>query len=265
MKKIFLTLTIIASLSLTTSAFAQKNKKGLDSINKELNLTADQQQKIETERSAYKVKVDELKAKKDLSKDEKRAQANELRQQHMATVNNILTPEQQVKAKELRSHKGVGLQAGRKGSKDAKHLAGDRTERMKDLNLTDDQKQKIKEMNKDFREKSQALAKEHRDELNKIYTPDQQAKLKELRGDFYHKHRPFHGHRKDLMANLDEASKEKLKTLREDFDKQKKAVELSRIAPQMQKQRIDELRQNFRKERAEIIKNARTQATDKPA
>ncbi len=212
MKKIFLTLTIVASLSLTTSAFAQKHEKGHDPINKELKLTS----------------------------------------------------KQHPKEKELHPHKGHKLHTDRKGSKDAKYVRGDRAERMRDLDLTDKQKQKIKKVNEKYREKSQALAKKYHNELNKIYTPDQQAKLKEFRADFSPKHRPYRGYRRDMTDNLDKASKEKLKTLRDDFDKQKKAIELSRIAPQMQKQRIDELRQNFRKERAEIIKNARTQAADKP-
>ena len=66
------------------------------------------------------------------------------------------------------------------------------------------------------------------------------------------------------MAKLDEASKTKLKSLRENFEKEKKAVELSRIAPDAQKQKIADLRQNFRREKQEIIKEARKTQNSQP-
>lgn len=272
MKKIFLSLAIVASLSFASSAYAQASKKdgrGKSDIKKELNLSDEQKQKMETARSEYKVKADELKAMSGLSKEDKRAKGKELREQHMAAVNNILTPEQQTKMKELRSKRGD--RSDKKFAKHAKRPGKNmmdgklaHSKRMEGLNLTDDQKQKIKALDDDFRTKSKALAKEHREELNKVYTPEQQAKLNEFRKNFFEDRKFSHHGKRGMMAKLDEASKEKMKALRENFEKEKKAIEMSRIAPDVQKQRIADLRQNFRKEKQEIIKDARKVQNNKP-
>lgn len=272
MKKIFLSLAIVASLAFTSSAYAQGNKKGGrgngSSFQKELNLSDEQKQKMDAVRSEYRVKANELKEDKNLSKEDKLSKNKELQQQRMAAVNSILTPEQQTKMKELQTKKGDRSSkkyAGNNKKSDRNKRNGDiaRNARVKDLNLTDDQKEKIKSLNEDFRTKSRELAKEHREELNKVYTPEQQAKLKESRKEFSKDRKsPRHGNR-NMMANLDEASKEKMKTLRENFQKEKKAIEMSRIAPDVQKEKIADLRQSFRKERQEIIKGARNTQDNK--
>ncbi|GAB6009058.1 hypothetical protein [Dysgonomonas reticulitermitis] len=131
-----------------------------------------------------------------------------------------------------------------------------RGDRMKDLNLTDDQKQKIKALNEEYRTKNKEIAQQHLDALNKIYTPEQQAKIKDMRSDF-RKDRKFTFGDKRGKSKLDETSVAKLKTLRENFEKEKKAVELSRIAPDAQKKKISELRDNFRKEKRQILMDGR--------
>ena len=275
MKRLFLSLAIVLSISLTASISAQSGKRdgkrGAD-FQKELNLSADQKEKVESANKNFKDKVSDLKDKSDLSKEDKQAKVKELRTQHEAAINNILTPDQQAKMKELRARKG-GKDI-RKGNKElsmrnkkdgrSKNMKADRKgNRMKDLNLTDDQKQQIKALNEDFKAKSRELAKLHREELNKVYTPEQQSKLKEFRKDFS-KDRRFAFNGKRGMRQLDDASKTKLKSLREAFEKDKKAVELSRIAPDAQKKKIADLRQNFRKERQDIIKDARKPQQNKP-
>lgn len=59
-------------------------------LSKELNLTEDQQQKIKS--------MDE----------ENQLKMNELKEQHHLAINNILTPEQQTKFKELREKRDKG-------------------------------------------------------------------------------------------------------------------------------------------------------------
>ncbi|MBK5722993.1 hypothetical protein JGH11_19165 [Dysgonomonas sp. Marseille-P4677] len=272
MKKIFLSLAIVASLSFASSGYAQENKKGNRGgfdFKKELNLSSGQEQKMETARSEYKAKADELKVKSDLSKEDKLAKGKELREQHMTTVKNILTPEQQAKMKELQSKRGD--RPSKKIARNSERFGRNKTDGasalnrgVKDLNLTDDQKQKIKELNQDFRTKSRELAKAHREELNKVYTPEQQEKLKEFRKSLSQNNKFSHHNRRGMMPKLDEASKEKIKALKENFEKEKKAIELSRIAPDAQKQKIVDLRQNFRKERQQIIKDARKVEENKP-
>ncbi|MDR1883447.1 MAG: hypothetical protein LBR26_11805 [Prevotella sp.] len=275
MKRLFLSLVITTLIPFTASVNAQgekrEGKRGFD-FQKELDLTAEQKQKMESLNKDFKDKTDELKVKPDLSNEDRNAKMKELREQHHAAIDNILTSDQQAKMKEFTARRGNkdlkkgGKEFGVHGKKEGRirdlrfHKGG----RIKDLNLSDDQKRKIKELNEDFKTKSRELAKQRREELNKVYTPEQQIKLKEFGKDFKKDGRfAFHGKRG--MGKLDEASKAKLKTLRENFEKEKKAVELSRIAPDAQKQKIADLRRNFRKESLDIIKEARKAQDNKPA
>ncbi|WP_029904618.1 Spy/CpxP family protein refolding chaperone [Prevotella sp. 10(H)] len=272
MKRLLLSLAIIACISFNASVSAQdaaKGRKGKFDFKKELNLTAEQQQKMESVNKDFKSKLADLKSKSDLSKDNKMAKVKELREQHQASVNSILTPEQQAKIKDMKAKRGdrKGKGMAMKGKKDGRDMKmrADKGQRMKGLNLTDDQKQRIKALNEDFKAKSRELAKQHREELNKVYTPEQQAKLKEFRKDFNKDGRfAYHAHGKRGLGKLDEASRNKLKSLKENFEKEKSAVERSRIAPDAQKQKIADLRQNFRKERQEIFKGARKMQQSKP-
>ena len=128
-------------------------------------------------------------------------------------------------------------------------------DRMKDLNLTDDQKQKIKALNDTYRDKSKEMAQQHRDAVNNIYTPEQQAKIKDMKSDFRNGHKSAFDNKRG-KGNLDEASANKLKALRDDFEKEKKAIESSSMTPDVQKKKILELRDNFRKEKHQIMKDA---------
>ncbi|MDR1089482.1 MAG: hypothetical protein LBL79_00260 [Prevotella sp.] len=262
MKRLFLSLAIIACISLTANVDAQNNKRGQQRFSKELNLSADQQQKIKSTSEDFRAKAKELRAKSDLSKEEKQLKANELREQERLAINDILTPDQQTKFKELQKKDNKGPKGKNKAiAKQNKRGQGmkmrvHRGDRMKDLNLTDSQKQKIKALNEEYRTKNKETAQKHREALNNIYTPEQQAKIKDMRGDF-RKDRKFTFDGKRGKGRPDEASAAKLKTLRENFEKEKKAVELSRIAPDAQKKKISELRDNFRKEKRQIIMDGR--------
>lgn len=274
MKRLFLSMAIIACMSFTMTISAQNRGSRSESPRmKELNLSTEQQQKVKSVNQEYKTKIDELRAKSDLSKEDKQTKMKDLRTQRSTAINNILTPEQQTKFKEMESKRGKKEMRNDRGKRSAMQankgkgtkMRAQRGERMKDLNLTDDQKQKIKSLNEDFMTKNKELAQQHREALNKVYTPEQQAKLKEIRGNFTkdRKHSFSHRGNKRNMNRLDEASKAKLETLKENFEKEKKAIELSRIAPDAQKQKISDLRQNFRKERRQIITDARKNQDNK--
>lgn len=262
MKRLFLSLAILACISLTATVDAQNNKRGQHRLSKELNLTADQQQRIKSTNEEFAGKSKELRAKSDLSKEEKQLKIKEMREQQRLAINNILTPEQQTKLNQLQKKNNKNFKRGEKSiakhgkkEQDIKRRAH-RGDQMKDLSLTDDQRQKIKALNDTYRAKNKEIAQQHREALNNIYTPEQQAKIKDLRSDFRKGHRfAFDGNRG--KGKLDEASVTKLKTLRENFEKEKKAVELSRIAPDAQKKKISDLRNNFRKEKHQILKDAR--------
>lgn len=264
-------------MSLALSANAQENKKAPKRgfpMSKELNLSEDQQQKMESLHKDFEGKMKELKDDSNLSKENKQSKTKELREQHMASINQILTPEQQAKVKEMWNKKGKMDKKRIEGKDKEKNFIDgkrgphkdrmDRREaRENDLNLTDDQKDKIKEINDEFKSKSEELRTKHHEALNNVYTPEQQQKLKE-RKEAFHKDHKFDKNKKRDRQRLDEASKNKLKTLKENFDKEKKAVKLSRIAPDAQKKKIADLREKFDQEKHQIILDSKKEEEKKP-
>lgn len=144
-----------------------------------------------------------------------------------------------------------------------KHQGCDRKFPMKELNLSAEQQEKMKSLREDYKTKQRELADNHRKEVQQVLTPEQQSKMKELREsrkkdkhsgrkDFSNKGRRGH---KDMK--LDDKTIAKLDVLKENFVKEKKAVELSRIAPEAQKQRVVQLKDKYRTDRRAIIKEAR--------
>ncbi|MDU1890769.1 MAG: Spy/CpxP family protein refolding chaperone [Dysgonomonas sp.] len=263
MKKLFLSLAILMSVSFSTINAQNGPRKGDHSknkISKELSLSEEQKTKMESASLEFRSKMKDLRSQSDLTKDQKTAKMKEIKEQHEAVVNNILTPEQQTKMKDLRAKKDDSDKFRKDRRNMTMHKGNNRHHRGgldKELNLTDDQKAKIKVLNDEYRSQSRELAQKHREELNKIYTPEQQEKIKEYRKDSRKDNKAPFRDRKRMDRNLDQASKDKLKELRNNFEKEKKAVELSRIAPDAQKQKIKELREGYMKEKRQVIENAK--------
>lgn len=150
--------------------------------------------------------------------------------------------------------------------KDGGRRGGDRSKGLKELNLTAEQQEKMKALSAEFKKKGETLGnqqkdlrKEHRAALMAILTPEQQTKWKERveqRSKTDHK-----AGKKNFARNgkggkhmkLDAATTAKLKDLKADFLKEKKAVELSRIAPEAQKEKIQGLKQKYRTDRKAVI------------
>lgn len=158
--------------------------------------------------------------------------------------------------------------------KDTVRRGGDRSKVMQELNLTTEQQEKMKVLNADFKTKSDALRsqqrdlrKSHRADVMAILTPEQQAKWRERvekrsksenRGEKNFGRKGKGG----KQINLDAATTAKLEDLKSNFVKEKKAVEMSRIAPEVQKERIQGLKQKYRTDRREIMKEARLQKSE---
>jgi hypothetical protein len=278
MKKIFLSLMLIAGLSLgiyASPARGEGHRGGKLRGMKELNLSQEQQEQLKSIHKDFASKFKDLREDNSISKEVKQEKVKELVAAKQDRVKGILTPEQQSKwekskeqrtkftqkdgrkkfRKEHRSHAYKGERNNHRKGKD----------RMASLDLNTDQKIKIDALDKDFKEKAQALkneqalskeakrekykelAKAHKAEVSSILTAEQKAKMKDR--SFSSKDRNYKGHR----ANLSEEARAELKSLKDNFIKEKKAVELSRIAPDMQKQRIKELREKYRTERRKIV------------
>jgi len=277
MRKLFLSLIIFATVSFGAFASPQKGDKHKGDgtrVYKELNLSSEQQEKVKSINKDFKAKFDALKEDKSLAKETKREKMKELAESKRNQFQAVLTPDQQSKLSELRNTK---MQPHKQGRKDFDK--GGRNH-MKDLNLSEDQKTKMQSLKKDFRSKMQALkddssltkearaekrkelAQSHKSEMQSLLTPEQQSKWKDWKDKFrrdYKHNGKFSGKKghKDGRMKFDSATTAKLETLRKDFQKQKQAVELSRIAPDAQKERIKDLREKYRTDRKNIINEAR--------
>lgn len=80
---------------------------------KELNLTADQQTQIDAIRSQGRESMKALRNDTSLSQEQKKAKGRELLQASEGEIRDVLTPEQKVKARELRQkHESRGPDKG---------------------------------------------------------------------------------------------------------------------------------------------------------
>lgn len=159
--------------------------------------------------------------------------------------------------------------------KDGGRRGGDRSKALQELNLTSEQQEKMKALSEDFKTKNNALRsqqndlrKSHQADIKALLTPEQQAKWQELsdkRTSRDHRSGKNFGHRGKggRHMKLDASTTAKLEDLRSNFEKEKKAVEMSRIAPEAQKEKIKSLRDKYRTDRKEIIKESRSQNTEK--
>lgn len=156
----------------------------------------------------------------------------------------------------------VSLTALAKPVRDGKPQRGGQF--MKELNLTTEQQEQMKSLRQDFQTKQKDLTKSYRDDVQKILTPEQQTKLKELREKRMSdrkngRHNMAHkgkGHRGGKM-NLDQETVQNLKSLKENYLKEKKAVEMSRIAPDAQNEKISSLTKKYKQDRRELIGNSK--------
>ncbi len=146
-------------------------------------------------------------------------------------------------------------------TKDGKHRGGDRPKAFQELNLTVEQQQKMKALTQDFKTQQQDLRKNYQADLKAILTPEQQAKWQEMAKNREDKHFGDRG-RGDKQMNLDDATKAKLKDLRANFVKEKKAIEASGLSPEAQQEKLQSLKDKFRNDSKAIIKATRPQKGD---
>ncbi|MEN9918185.1 MAG: hypothetical protein RL662_621 [Bacteroidota bacterium] len=181
MKKIFLALIVVASLSLTVSASPNRDGRQGKRNNRmveQLDLSTEQQTQLKTLNEGLRAKRETLKDDPSLTRETKRKMMAEARTTHRAEVKSILTPEQNAKWGEKKSED--------KRSKENKN--------------------------------------------------------RKKRGN---------------KQQWDSETTAKLDALKENFDSQKKSIEMSRIAPDAQKERIKTLEGQYREDRKKITREAK--------
>ncbi|WP_165026599.1 hypothetical protein [Dysgonomonas sp. ZJ279] len=273
MKKVFLSLAIFLSASLTVFAGQQKGKagnRGKTVLPKELSLSDEQQKKVESLDADFKTQFEALRADTSITKENKRAKRQELSKQHKVQVQNVLTTEQRSRLSDLnkqtdkrenrKSRRNKDLAQQSDNRSDGRKRSGERFS--KEMNLTAAQEVQIRALNEEFRSKSKESREQHRAAVNAILTPEQQAKMKE-QGKPSREFRKHGGKRSGGRRNLDAQTVAKLDSLKSNFKKEKQAIEMSRIAPEEQARRIEELRTKYREEKREITMNAKNTNTTK--
>ncbi len=182
----------ITAFALTMGVNAQVQRK-VDSTQKvmkragdknmmgQLDLTADQRQKMKEINQDQKQKAEAIRNNDALSDAQKKEQLKELNKKRQESVNAILTKEQKEKMSrnaDMRKDKVAAMKDRKDLSKangDRKQMKGHGMEGMKKLNLTPDQQQKVKELNQSQKQKADAIRNDN------TLTKDQKAsQLKEL-------------------------------------------------------------------------------------
>jgi Spy/CpxP family protein refolding chaperone len=136
----------------------QVRRQGTIGALSSVNLTDAQKQQLQQLNDTYKQQMQELNKNETITVKEQKERREALTQQHKTNVQNILTPEQRSQIKQQRKeHKGKDHKKAKDG--DMMGKGGDRSDDLRQLNLTDDQGARIKAVNEEFRTKVQAIQK----------------------------------------------------------------------------------------------------------
>lgn len=171
----------------SVEAKSKLNDKKLE----QLNLSAEQKEKMKAINAVFKKNMDALKSNTTISDNDKKLKRAEMIKDHKSQIKSILTPEQQEKAKEIRKEvRDEKLESEKKGR--IEHFT-------KELNLSPDQSQKIEAINASFKQKMTAVK-------NNATLSEEQKKeqIKSL----------MQGHKADIESVLTDAQKEQLKKLK---------------------------------------------------
>ncbi len=171
-----------------------------------LGLSADQQKKLDELRGKQRAELEALKADQSLAPDARRGKAMAIFENYRTQMKAVLTPEQQEKMATVR--KKVGEKMAQRGHGPAQFRGGPGhgqamqqqghpnpmaiialSERMKDriaekLGLTNEQRDKLEHLGRDYRAQQRDLAKKHMEEMRAVLTPEQQKKAEEMKQHF---------------------------------------------------------------------------------
>ncbi|GAA4319367.1 collagen-like protein [Flaviaesturariibacter amylovorans] len=91
-----------------------RGERGADfgRMQQELNLSAEQQQRVKTINTDFRSKMEALRNDQGISQEQRRSKHQELAHAHREQLKAVLTPEQQEKANSLRKGKGKGRKGG---------------------------------------------------------------------------------------------------------------------------------------------------------
>lgn len=221
MKKSILMLGLAAAIGLTSAQAQNIPSRENEGVKKEgrienkkqmlegLNLTNDQRKKMQAIQKESHAKRQAIMNDNSLSQDQKKEKLADLRNDQKTTISAILTPEQLAKlnanaksgndgkgrrgksanAENGESNKGVLKERNISGKdKNGLAIAGRDNRGMKDLNLTQEQKSKMKLLNEESRDKMQAIR-----DNSSLTSEQKKSQIQELMKDIQRK-------RKDILT-----------------------------------------------------------------
>jgi Spy/CpxP family protein refolding chaperone len=192
-----------------TKDSTRHHKGGHEQFAKQLNLTSDQQAKLKAIHQQERTEMTALKNNKSLTADQLKSQRQELHKKYRSQSESIFTADQKQqmakmksewKAKGKEGRKGKGKDAQARWNKDGKGFKKG-GEFQKELNLTQDQKDKMAKLRTDSKssfdaikndnsltdaqkkEKFQSLRKQQGEQMKSILTAEQLEKMKAARKD----------------------------------------------------------------------------------
>ena len=162
-----------------------------------LNLTEDQKAKLKTLHEQQKKEMEALKKDKEANKEQRK----EIHKKYRDQMESILTPEQKQQFEKMKADKKEGRKNGefKKGEGFGRKGGFDRDGLAKELNLTQDQQDRVAKIRSDFRSqfaalrndqslsddqrktKFKELMKAQQAQMKTVLTPEQVEKMKSLR------------------------------------------------------------------------------------
>lgn len=173
---------------------------------------------------------------------------------------------------------GISFAVSASPDRDGKHRRGTHAGMMKDLNLSAEQQEQIKTINKDFRSKLEALREDKsltkdtrrermkelsdskREKVQALLTPEQQTKWNERSKKGFDGHRQGRkdfaqrGDRKRMDLNLSDEQRVQMKSFRQDFGKKMQALKEDKsLNQESRREKMKDLRSSFHKDIQSIL------------
>lgn len=120
----------------------------------------------------------------------------------------------------------------------------------KNLDLTDAQKTKMKELKKEHNLKMIELRKSQFEEMKSVLTPEQIAKFEASKKERIEKSK------KVGTVRFDAATQAKLKELSTELKQKREAIKKTKIAPAAMEQKLKDLNEEYAKKRAEVVEQS---------
>ena len=199
MKKLILSLAVISALTINASAQENRSMDKSEMKNhkhggekggemSELNLTAEQNVKLQANRADFKLKMDAIDNNTSLTEEQKRTQKEALRKEQRAAMESILTPEQRAKMAQSRGHKGGEGKEGKENKMKMKEelgLSKDQADKLKSIHQTTQTEIEAVKNNNTLsadakKAQIKAIKEKAKADRKTLLTPDQQKKMEQM-------------------------------------------------------------------------------------